>query len=300
VTGLFGPASVALLVGTTWLGLGGLVLDVHRRRSARVATSRLFEAPAPRSVPPWFERATGSVLPGIDAAPIWRGAVVAAGVVGAVLVLTIPVLAASLAAVVLVTIGVKGRLTARGSGPRRPASPEVYRADLVACLAEVHAALASGMALGPSLAGAGHRRGPCAADLALLDRAVRSGHPVQQAVDRWSTQRPGSGVDLVADALAIAGTTGASQAAAMAAVMATLRRRQAQAREARTLASQARASAAVLVALPIGFAVIVAILDPRISTFLVGTAAGWGCLIGGLVLDAAGAWWMAALVRRVR
>ncbi len=295
MNGPAGPLGAGLLVGIVWLGLGGVALEVHHRRSDRVAVGRLSARTASAEVPQWFRRAAGFLVPGIAAEPFWSGAIVGVTVVLGGLAVLAPVPVA-----MVVPVGVGAGLLLRRHGHHRMPSPAAYRADLLTRLADVHASLSSGAALGPSLSTAGLRAGPCAVDLASLDSAVRSGCSVQAAIDEWSAQRPGVGVDLVASALAIAGTTGASQAAAVGAVAATLRRRQAQAREAQALASQARASAAVLVILPLGFAVVVAILDPRVSSFLVGTAAGWGCLIGGLALDAVGGWWMAALVRRVR
>lgn len=287
----------ALLAGSAWLGVGGLVLGALRQHASRMASAHLSGASASASVtsPPWFERAIDAVLPGVDVALAWHAAIVALAAAAVGLAVVAPAVAG-----VLLALGLGGWLVAARLGRRRSISPEAYRAHLLACLTDVHASLSSGSALGPSLTRAGLRPGPCAADLAEVDGELRSGCAVQLAVDRWAARRPGTGVDLVADALAIAGTTGASQVAAVGAVTATLRRRQALAREARALASQAQASAAVLVTLPVGFAVVVAVLDDRVGAFLLGTVAGWACLIGGLALDAAGAWWMAALVRRVR
>ena len=87
---------------------------------------------------------------------------------------------------------------------------------------------------------------------------------------------------------------------ALDAVVATLDERRSLRREVRALSSQAAASTAVLVAAPLAFAIIVALVDSRVRRFYVTTAAGPGTIAGGLLLDAVGAWWMASLVRRVR
>lgn len=115
-------------------------------------------------------------------------------------------------------------------------------------------------------------------------------------MDRWAVERPGTGVGLVADALALAGHSGGSQADALLGVAGTLRERQALGREVRALGSQARASAAVLVVTPIGFAAVVALVDPRIRHVLLATPLGWACLATGLLLDAMGAAWMRRLL----
>ncbi|HEU5083238.1 MAG TPA: hypothetical protein VFU14_07865, partial [Acidimicrobiales bacterium] len=70
--------------------------------------------------------------------------------------------------------------------------------------------------------------------------------------------------------------------------------------EAAALATQGKASAAVLTLAPLGFAFLLTSLDPSAGRFLLGTPVGWLCIAVGLTLDAVGAWWMAALVRRAR
>ena len=67
--------------------------------------------------------------------------------------------------------------------------------------------------------------------------------------------------------------------------------------EVRALASQARASAVVIVVAPAVFAVVAALADPEVLHFLVGTPAGLACLVGGAGLDAAGGAWMRAITR---
>jgi Flp pilus assembly protein TadB len=59
--------------------------------------------------------------------------------------------------------------------------------------------------------------------------------------------------------------------------------------EARALATQARASAAVVALAPVGFAVFVA--PVRAGGFL-GSGAGILIMVVGLLLDALGLWWM--------
>ena len=99
--------------------------------------------------------------------------------------------------------------------------------------------------------------------------------------------------------LDLATSTGASQVQAVEGIATTLRDRLALAAEVRALASQARASAAVLVAAPIGFAVVIALADPSTAQFLFATPTGLACLAAGLGLDATGAWWMRRLTAAV-
>lgn len=277
--------------GTLALGAAGLVLG--RRRLAHAAAARVrTTTPA---VPRWFREALAAVAPTQNPDQAFTAAGLAAAVAVGAAAVVAPVSVAALAATSVVV-----RLAIRRWLPSRTPSDAAYLADLVSRLSEIQASLTSGASLQQAVSEAGQRPGPVGVDLARVDEMARSGRPFQEAIDEWAATCPGTGADLVANALAIAGTTGTSQTDAVGAVIATLRRRQAHDREVRALASQARASAAVLVAMPIGFAVVVGLLDHRVSGFLLTTLPGWACLLGGLGLDGAGAWWMATLVRRVR
>lgn len=132
-----------------------------------------------------------------------------------------------------------------------------------------------------------------------LVHRVRAGSAVLVATDDWVAEDPDPSVRLLADALAISATTGGSHLRAVDAVIDAVRDRAALQREVRALASQAQASAVVLVLLPVGFAVAVALVDPRVRDVYVGSPLGPVCIAGGLGLDAVGAWIMARLVRSV-
>jgi Flp pilus assembly protein TadB len=86
---------------------------------------------------------------------------------------------------------------------------------------------------------------------------------------------------------------------AIEAVIDAVRERAALQREVRALASQAQTSAVVLVLLPVGFAAAIAVVDPRVRSFYVGSPLGPLCVAAGVLLDAFGAWLMLRLVRSV-
>ncbi len=130
-------------------------------------------------------------------------------------------------------------------------------------------------------------------------RRVRAGSGVQGAVDAWVDEDRDPVVRLFADALAISTGTGGSHVRAIDAVIDAVRERAALQREVRALASQAQTSAVVLVLLPVGFAVAIAVVDPRVRAFYVASALGPVCVAAGLLLDAFGAWLMVRLVRSV-
>lgn len=132
-----------------------------------------------------------------------------------------------------------------------------------------------------------------------LGLRVRAGAGVQGAVDDWVAEDRDPALRLLADALAISGSTGGSHVRAVDAVIDAVRERAALQREARALASQAQSSAVVLVVLPIAFALAVATLDPRVRAFYVGSPLGLACVVGGGILDVLGALLMLRLVRGV-
>ena len=141
--------------------------------------------------------------------------------------------------------------------------------------------------------------GPWSAGARRLVRRVHAGAGLDAAAALWAAEDPDPSVAVLVDALAISGSTGGSHLRAVDAVIAAVRSREALRREVRALASQARASAVVLVVMPVGFAIAIALLDPRVRAFYVGGPAGLLCVAAGAVLDLAGAWVMARMIRRV-
>jgi tight adherence protein B len=100
------------------------------------------------------------------------------------------------------------------------------------------------------------------------------------------------GVELTATALHLGSRFGGRQATAIDAVSDAVRARLALRREVRALSAQARASAWVMAATPVAFAVVSAALDPRVARMLLGSLPGWACLAGGIALDVVAAAWM--------
>lgn len=294
MTAMRAIVGVGLPAGVATASLGAALVSLGRRQFVRTAAARLDAGAGAAGAPAWFERVLAWLAPGADPGRAGTAVVLAGSLIVAVSALAAPVPTGALALVgAVVVVGARRRLPP-------PVSGAAYEESLVACLTEMQASLVSGSSLRQAVGVTATRAGPAVVGLADVDRGVVAGRPLQQELDRWAAERPDSGAPMVADALAIAGSTGASQALAIGAVIATLRRRQAQAQEVRALASQARASAVVLVALPLAFAMAISVLDPRVGRFLFLTPFGWACLLGGLGLDTAGAWWMSLLVRRVR
>jgi len=172
------------------------------------------------------------------------------------------------------------------------ASPHRFDAALPAALDEIVRSLTSGATLPRALGEAGRAGGATglvAADLAAVADELDAGASIGEALERWRHRRPGTHVGLVTAAVDLAVMAGGEPAALLAGVADSLRDDQAVAAEARALATQARASAAVVALAPLAFAVLTA---PFRSGGLIGSGAVVWLAVAGLSLDAVGLWWM--------
>jgi tight adherence protein B len=138
---------------------------------------------------------------------------------------------------------------------------------------------------------------PLGTELATVARAAAHGRPITEVLDEWSARHDDPGTRLAATALVLATVVGSTPAHAVDSVAATLRERLDLAAERRALGAQARASALVLALAPAAFATLLIMGDTPAAHFLLGSPAGWICLVIGLTFDAAGAWWMSRLTR---
>jgi tight adherence protein B len=137
---------------------------------------------------------------------------------------------------------------------------------------------------------------PLDAELATVTDAMAAGAALVPVLDGWVERSPRPAVRTAATVLSVAAVTGAAAGRAVDAAAGALRSRQEVAAEVRALTSQARYSALVIGVAPVVFLAGAAVVDPRVPAFLLGAPIGWGCLVGGLVLDAVGAWWMQRIV----
>jgi tight adherence protein B len=173
-------------------------------------------------------------------------------------------------------------------------------AQLPDALDAVAAGLRGGLALPAAIAGATSVGPPLGDELAAVARDVGAGRPLADAVGRWQATAGDTHTALAAAALTVAAEVGGPGARAVDGAAASLRERLGAEAETAALATQGKASAAVLTLAPLGFAFLLASLDPAAGRFLLGTPIGWLCIALGLALDGVGAWWMARLVRRAR
>lgn len=140
-------------------------------------------------------------------------------------------------------------------------------------------------------------RDPLAAELAPFVGMAERGASLSEVLRRWAASTPTPTGRLTATALALTIEAGGPAADAIEGVAATARHRLALGREVRALASQARASAAVLIGLPVVFAVLASAADSSMREFLTATPLGLACVAAGLALDVGGALWMQRITR---
>ncbi|NCY16220.1 MAG: hypothetical protein EBX39_05520, partial [Actinobacteria bacterium] len=124
-----------------------------------------------------------------------------------------------------------------------------------------------------------------------LAEALDDGVSLREALEVWMVDATASRV-LVGTSLQLAAETGGAVAVVLDGVAETLRERLHLDREVAALASQTRASAMVLVIAPVGFAVLMAGVDPRVARLQFGSPLGWVCCAVGITLDVLGALWM--------
>lgn len=138
---------------------------------------------------------------------------------------------------------------------------------------------------------------PLREDLHRLEGSVRHGGGLAEGLEAWRSGADATpAVVLVASALDLGLRSGGELARSVDRMAATLRDRAEAHAEVRALATQARASATLLAAAPLGFALLLAAIEPAMVRFLLATPLGWACLTGGLALEGLGAAWMARIM----
>lgn len=173
--------------------------------------------------------------------------------------------------------------------------------QLAGALERLAMELRSGAALAPAVVAMGPATPePLGAELRSMGQALDHGAALTAALDQWAGRATSSPeVRLAATALRLGAEAGGELARSIDRVAVTLRERREIRAESTALATQARASAAVLAVAPVAFAVLVAAVEPGAIRFLTASPAGAACLVAGVGLEAAGAAWMARILRSV-
>ncbi len=187
------------------------------------------------------------------------------------------------------------RWTARLGAPAR------YERGLLDAIESLARHLRSGATISVALQDlAEESDGPVGVDLRRVLAAVQGGQLLGEALQDWSRRRARPSVGLVVACIAIGHEAGSLRGRHVDELAASLRQGQEAQREAAAWASQAQASALVMVAAPLAFAGLLASGDPAVRQFLLHSPLGLACLGVGLGLDLGAAAIMAHIVASVR
>jgi len=137
---------------------------------------------------------------------------------------------------------------------------------------------------------------PVARDARRVQARCRLGLPLADALAAWPVDHDAAGVRAVAGALAVAAAMGGRAADAIDGLASSLRHRLDAAAEARSLSTQARLSAVVVGAAPLGYLAFASLIDASAVDALVTTAVGRVCLVVGIGLEALAALWIRRIV----
>jgi tight adherence protein B len=277
--------NIAVLVGGTLVALG--LVRSARRLDANDRVAAL--APRPRRLPRVLERRLDSALTAADlycdattALSWWALAVVLAAALGMVVSPSLGMFGAGGA----VVGGPAYLLLARGRGRERVAAavPDA----LERCAME----LRSGGTIATAVAGVAAHDGPLQRDFTRVQQRFDLGASLDDALGHWAREREAPGVRAAAGALALGASVGGAGANALDGLAASLRARLGVIAEARALSAQARLSAIVVGSAPVAYLAWSALVDPGPLRTLFATTPGRVCVLGAVLLEAAGCAWM--------
>jgi tight adherence protein B len=172
-----------------------------------------------------------------------------------------------------------------------------FSTALPVALEQVAAELRGGGTVGGAIERLAVSRGPVASDLRRVQVRTGLGLPLADALARWPVDHDTGEVRAAAGALAVAATMGGRAADAIDGLAASFRRRLDVVAEANALSAQARLSAVVVGAAPVGYLAFSAMVDPGSVAALVGTGVGRTCLVVGLGLEVLAAWCIRRILR---
>jgi len=135
-------------------------------------------------------------------------------------------------------------------------------------------------------------------DVLQVARRANLGDGVAEALRHWSGERTDPATRLCTAAMALALTTGGSQAQALDAASATVRQSLNAVSLAKSDAAQSRMSALVLTVLPLVVSGPVVATNDHAREFMLHSVPGAATLFAGIGLDALGAIWMSILIGR--
>jgi tight adherence protein B len=172
-----------------------------------------------------------------------------------------------------------------------------FAAGLPGALEQVAAELRGGGTVAAAVDRLATGDGAVAADFRRVHVRTQLGLPLAEALGGWPVDHDAPGVRAAAGALAVAATMGGRAADAIDGLASSLRHRLDAVAEARSLSAQARLSAVVVGAAPLGYLAFAAMVDPGAVTALVDTGVGRVCLVVGLGFEALAGLWIRRILR---
>ena len=211
----------------------------------------------------------------------WAIGVAAVGLLAAAFAPTLAMPAA-------LAVALAGPVALRAARSRRERR---FATELPAALEEVAAELRGGGTVAAAVERLAYGGGAVGRDLHRVHVRTQLGLALEDALAGWPQEHDAPGVRAAAGALSVAAAMGGKAADAIDGLARSLRYRLDAMAEARALSAQARLSALVVGAAPLGYLAFSALVDPAAVTALVDTGVGRVCLVLGLGLEVlAGLW----------
>jgi tight adherence protein B len=218
---------------------------------------------------------------------MWATSIVGIGALGAVL-LSVPI-GAVLAGAVIIG-GPVGLHAAQARHEHR------FVQALPAALEQIGSELRGGGSVASGLAHLADSASPVARDAGRVQSRCRLGLPLAEALAAWPAEHDAPGVRAAAGSLAVAVEMGGRAADAIDGLASSLRARLEAMAEARSLSTQARLSAVVVGAAPLGYLAFASLVDASAVDALVTTGVGRVCFVVGVGLEGVAALWIRRIV----
>lgn len=133
---------------------------------------------------------------------------------------------------------------------------------------------------------------PPAVGLSLLQESLAVGEPLAHAARRAAAGESDPSARLIGLTLATVAENGGPARPALLGLRRALQTELQQRRRSQAQAAQALASAAMLAVAPVGFALLIALVEPSVARFYWRESAGAACVAGAVALAGLGWWWM--------